>query len=177
MDGLKRTRIKAALVMALLGVALLAQGLRPASADQPRMDTLEINETNTVTSLCDFPLVTHEEGTLRTFVFFDQDGQVVRIAENWEGVQTTLTNPANGLSLDYLTAGRDGFTVEQNGDITFFRQGVRGIITVPGSGAVTGEAGEVTISLASDGTLEIHRSGFLREGDFGPVCSYLQGTP
>jgi hypothetical protein len=168
---------KLALAIAVLAAATLLNGSLRASADEPRMDTLQLNQTNTVESLCDFPLVAHEEGTLKTFLFFDQDGQVVRIAENWQDVATTLTNPANGTSLTYRIAGRDDFSVERDGDVNVFTQGLRGIITVPGSGAISGEAGELTLSLASDGTLEVRRSGFLREGDLALACSYLQGTP
>src|SRR5437762_9362009 len=130
MDASNSTRRKIALILTLFSLALLVQGTLVAFADQPRSDTLDINDTNTVESLCGFPVIVHEEGTLRTTVFFDQDGQVTRITEHWQGVQTSITNPDNGQSLTYHIAGQEGFTVDHNGDMTFFTKGLRGIITV-----------------------------------------------
>jgi hypothetical protein len=177
MNGLQRTHARIAVVVAVVGLSILAQGSLLAFADQPHTDTLQINDTNTVDSLCSFPLTQHDQGALRTSLYFDHDGQVNRITENWQDVESTLTNPANGRSLSYRMAGHSGFTVDRDGGFTIFTQGVRGIITVPGSGAITGEAGNVTITLDPGGTFNVRRSGFLRDGDFTIACDYLQDTP
>lgn len=177
MNVMKRTRARIAIVLSVLALSLLALGL-PAFAEQPLMDRLDLDETTTSTSLCDFPLVTHQEGTLQTFLFFDENtGQVVRISENWQNVTTTITNPENGLSVTSRFAGRDGFTFEQDGDRKIYRQGVRGLITVPGVGATNGEAGNVTSIVTPDNQVETRVSGFQWDGDFSPVCTYLAGTP
>jgi hypothetical protein len=175
MDGLNKTRARIAVVVAVFGLALLMQGSLLALADQPMTDTLHLNETNAVYSVCDFPLVMHEEGAMRTSVYFNQNGQVSRVGENWQGVHSTLTNPANGRSLSYHTAGHGGFTIEQDGGLTVYTKGLQGIMTVPGYGAISGQAGNVTIRI-QNGTFEVHRSGFLEEGDFSLACSYLEGT-
>jgi hypothetical protein len=175
MDTLKRTRIRTSAVLMVFCLALLIQGTLVASADQPRSDSFDLDETSTGDSLCGFPVVMHEEGTLRTTLFFDQDGQISRITDNWEGVQASITNPENGRSLSYHIAGHDGFTVDRDGDMTFFTKGLRGILTVPGYGAISGEAGNIAISISPTGEIELHRSGFLREGDFSVACDYLQG--
>lgn len=175
MDGLRRKTAKA-IALTLFALALVGQGSSPALADQPLTDTLQIDNTYTADSLCSFPVVVHEEGALRSSLFFGRDGQVNRITENWQGVRSSLTNPQNGRSISYRTAGRDGFTIENDGGLTVFRQGVRGIITIPGLGAISGEAGNVTIRITQGG-LDVRRSGFLRESDYTPVCSYLQGAP
>jgi hypothetical protein len=177
MNGLQRTHLRIVVVLAVLGISILAQGSLLAFADPPRTNTLQINDTNTVTGVCAFPLTEHDQGALRTSLFFDRNGQVNRVTENWQDVQSTLTNPANGRSLSYRMAGHDGFTVGRDGSFTIVTQGVRGIITVPGSGAISGEAGNITITLAPDGTVDVQRSGFLRDGDFTIACNYLQATP
>jgi hypothetical protein len=177
MNGLQRTHVRIAVVLAVVGLSILAQGSLLAFADQPRTDTLQINDTNTVDSLCSFSLIQHDQGALRTSVFFDQDGQVTRITQNWQDVESTLTNPANGRSLSYRMAGHSGFTFDTDGSMNIFTQGVRALITVPGSGAITGEAGNITITLGPGGTFDVQRSGFLRDGDFSTVCDYLQDTP
>ena len=177
MNGLNRAHARIAAALTVFGLALLVQGSLLAFADPPRSDTLQINNTNTVTSLCAFPLTLHEEGALRTTLFFDQNGQVVRVNNNFQGVQSTLTNPANGRSLHYVTAGRDGFTLGRDGDVTVVTAGVRGLVTVPGQGALTGEAGNVTIRLNTDGTMQISRSGYFQDDNFEVACAYLQGTP
>jgi hypothetical protein len=177
MNSLRRNYARIAVVLTVFGLAALLQGALLAFADRPLTNTLQINDTNTVTSLCDFPLTVHEEGALRTALYTDQNGQVVRITENWQDVESTLTNPDNGRSLSYRMAGRDGFTVDRDGDISIFTQGVRGLLTVPGSGAISGQAGRVMISLDPGGTIDVQRSGFLEDGDFTPACNYLQDTP
>jgi hypothetical protein len=164
-------------MMALLGLSLLLIGHRVAFAEQPLSTTLEINETDSVVSMCDFPLEVHQEGSLRTTLFFDeQSGEVTRITENWQDVSSTLTNPDNGLSVTYRNAGRDGFTFESDGSIKVYTQGVRGLITVPGSGAVFGETGNTTARVTEDGQTEITVSGFHWDGDASIVCDYLRGT-
>jgi hypothetical protein len=177
MKSFSTIRSAVALMMALLGLSLLLTGGRAAFAQQPLSTTLEINETDSVVSMCDFPLEVHQEGSLRTTLFFDeQTGQVTRITENWQDVSSTLTNPANGLSVTYRNAGHDGFTFEQDGTVKVYTQGVRGLITVPGSGAVFGEAGNVTARVDADGQPEITVSGFHWDGDASAVCDYLRGT-
>src|SRR5690348_1453760 len=99
MKSFSTIRSAVALMIALLGLSLLLTG-RAAFAEQPLSTTLEINETDSVVSMCDFPLEVHQEGSLRTTLFFDeQSGEVTRITENWQDVSSTLTNPANGLSV------------------------------------------------------------------------------
>jgi hypothetical protein len=176
MDGSTRTRSRIALVTALSALLVVVQGILPAFADQPLMSRLDIDETETVVSMCDSPLVEHMEGTLKTSLYFNHGGQVTRITENWQDVRTTITNPANGRSVTSRNAGRDGFTFERDGGIKIYSQGVRGLITVPGRGAVFGEAGNTTVRVFPDGTVEMHTSGFQWDGDFSAVCYYLEGN-
>jgi hypothetical protein len=165
-------------VLSVLALSLLALGLPVAFAEQPLMNRLDLNETTTNDSLCNFPLVVQQEGTLQTSLFFDeQSGEVVRITENWHNVTTTITNPENGLSVTSRFAGHDGFTFDEDGGLKIYRQGVRGLITVPGVGATFGEAGNVTSVISPDRQVETRVSGFQWDGDFSAVCTYLAGTP
>jgi len=175
MDRFNRAHRRIAAALAVFGAALLLQGSLLAFANPPQSDTVQINDTATDSATCGFPLVFHDEGALRTSLFFDRNGQVVRFTENWQGVQSTITNPDNGRSLSYHTAGRDDFTTSRDGDFTVYQQGNRGVLTVPGHGALTGSAGNTTIRMAPDGTVTVTHSGFLRDGDFGVACDYLQG--
>src|SRR4051794_19855860 len=113
MNSMSKGRARITFVLSALVLALLAQVLPVAFAEQPLIDRLDLDETTTTTSLCDFPLITHQEGTLQTFLFFDEStGEVIRISENWHDVTTTITNPENGLSVTSRFAGHDGFTFE-----------------------------------------------------------------
>ena len=176
MDGSTRTRTRIALVMALSALLMVLQGILPAFADQPMMSRLDIDETQTTVSMCDAPLVLHQQGTLKTSLYFNHDREITRITENWQDVRTTMTNPDTGRSVTSRNAGRDGFTFERDGGIKIYTQGVRGLITVPGRGAVFGEAGNTTVLVFPDGTVEMRTSGFSWDGDFSAVCDYLEGN-
>ena len=174
MKSLQRPHVRVAVVFVVFGVLVILQGALLAFADRPLMSTLQINDTYTDSGMCGFLLTVHEQGALRTALYADRSGQVVRVSENWQNVQSTITNPSSGKSLTFRRAGRDAFTVNQDGGFTVYSQGVDGLLTVPGYGAITGQAGNITISVATDGTIQVQQSGFLRDGDFTPACDYLQ---
>ena len=174
MNGLKRAHTRIGAALAVFGLAVLVQGSLLAFANPPQSNTVQINDTFTDSSMCGFPLVFHDEGAFRTSLFFDQNGVVVRFTENWQGVLSTITNPSNGRSLSYHTAGRDDFTTTRDGDFVVYQQGNRGLLTVPGYGALTGSAGNTTVRMAPDGTVTVTHSGFLQNGDFDVACDYLQ---
>jgi hypothetical protein len=60
MNGLQRTPARIAVVLMVFGLSVLVQGALLAFADQPFSNTLQINDTNTVNSLCGFPLTAHD---------------------------------------------------------------------------------------------------------------------
>ena len=93
--------------------------------------------------LCGFPLVQHVSGTFRQTVFFDADGQPVRILDSASNHRITITNPATGVSMSGISAVTVHVTLHEDGSETVALTGLLGHLKDPDGGFIREEIGSI----------------------------------
>lgn len=148
----------------LAGVA----GASVAGAVPPERFTEEFDDQFTDTENCDIPIDLRFVGSIDFTVFFDGDGNVVRV----QGIgsdQGTATNPENGKT---ATGVDHWLQVERVESGEFAVLGLFFHLNFPGAGIVLIDAGNATFD--AEGNL-IHLGGPHQalEGDFSALCEAL----
>jgi hypothetical protein len=157
------------LTATLLAFVGLLVGVAPsAGAVAPERFTDEFVDQFTDTESCGFPIDLRFEGSIDFTVFFDRDGNVVRV----QGVGSdvgTATNPANGKTVTGVDHWLEVETVE-SGDFAVL--GLFFHLNFPGAGIVLIDAGNVTFD--SEGNV-IHLAGPHQAlvGDLTVLCEAL----
>ena len=124
--------------------------------------------------LCGFPLVQHVSGTLRQSVFFDADGQPVRILETVSKLRITISNPATGVSISTLQALTVHVTLHEDGSETVALTGLQGHLKDPDGGFIREDIGRVVIFVPVEGPeVLISEAGQFAGGPFPDLCDLL----
>ncbi|HEX6651567.1 MAG TPA: hypothetical protein VF072_02400 [Thermoleophilaceae bacterium] len=119
--------------MALIVAALLAS---PAAADSLQVvhDRSANDFTRIDTTTCSFPITTHFTANVDDALFFDSNGNLVRVLETVDHAEITYT--ANGKTLTARGSGGFDLRFNADGSRTVATFGINLLLTLPGQGAV-----------------------------------------
>jgi hypothetical protein len=145
-------RYKFPLILAGLFVVLLASlsSSTAAGAASPEPFKVEVNQTQTL-SVCGFPVIRHDEGTLIFQDAFDSNGNLLwenAIFSNW---RITFTNPANGKSVSSVRAYNERFVQYEDGSFKAMSAGMVADLVIPGEGLVAANVGLISVIFNASG--------------------------
>jgi hypothetical protein len=158
--------MKRAIVLGSVMALLLLVFAAPAGAVPPEEFTDSFDITIVSDEACPGAFVNYV-GEVRGKVYFDQDGNPLRMVSHvkevgtYGGFGTTLT-------------GKDSYTETAYGDGSWVTTGLYSKVTVPGSGVVFLDVGRVSFSPDTGFTVAGRHDWF---GNFGPLCEAVGGTP
>lgn len=134
----------------LFAVAALILSAQAVGAP-PTVVIEEVDRTRTLPAgaLCDFDVVLHSEGTLRTTTYTDQDGSFDRFSVHVSHWKTSFTNPANGASIRTVLAGPVIVEAQDDGSALVRIPGNDGLLVAKGEGPVYTDQGLI-VYLAPD---------------------------
>lgn len=152
----------------VLGVVLAISTASVAMAIQPERFFFEFEDVFTDTEVCGFPIEVSFVGSIRGSLFFDREGNLVRIQAHGKDLGT-VTNPANGKTASGVDAWLERFDVESG---EFAILGLFFHLNFPGAGIILLDAGHIRFDANGD---LIHLAGphQVFEGDFSALCSAL----
>jgi hypothetical protein len=152
----------------LAGVLASVAGAPAAAAVPPERFTEEFEDQFTDSESCDFPIDLSFSGSIDFTLFFDGEGNVVRVQGIGSDVGTA-TNPANGKT---ATGVDHWLEVESAESGEFAVLGLFFHLNFPGAGIVLIDAGNVTFDAEGN---PIHLAGphQVFEGDFSELCEAL----
>lgn len=155
-------------VLVLAAALASVAGASVAGAVPPERFTEEFDDQFTDTESCDFPIDLRFVGSIDFTLFFDRDGNLVRVQGIGSDVGTA-TNPANGKT---ATGVDHWLQVERIESGEFAVLGLFFHLNFPGAGIVLIDAGNVTFD--AEGNI-IHLGGphQVLEGDFSALCEAL----
>jgi hypothetical protein len=144
-----------------------------AATSAPEQYRVPVDQTQTL-SVCGFPILRHDEGTLIFQDSFDSDGSVLwenAIFSNW---RITFTNPANGKSLTSVRAYNERYVLYDDGSFQAMSAGLVAELVIPGQGLVAVNVGVITTTFDAAGSLtSILIAGEHDGGIARYVCPYL----
>jgi hypothetical protein len=153
-------------VFAIVGSAL-------AAASAPEQFRVPVDQIQTL-SVCGFPVLRHDEGTLIFQDSFDENGNVLwenAIFSNW---RITFTNPANNKSIASIRAYDERFVLNQDGSFRTISAGLVAQLVIPGQGLVAANVGVITAVFDSSGNLVSVLVAGEHDGAIAQfVCPYL----
>lgn len=120
-------RIKAACKLGALLAGLAVLAVMPAAqalADAPTMITTHTEFTRVVpgiSQLCGFTVVRHRDLTIRTAIFTDRNGNVVKELDNY---QDNGYFSANGITVNYSEAGPNHIVYYPDGSVLYSGSGL-----------------------------------------------------
>ena len=159
--------------VAVVPAVVLALAFIPAAAAMPPV-TSEIDGGVWVEDVCGFPITHTDTGTAKITVFFDQEGDPVRvIGTNTSHFTETFTNEANGRT---LVSNSPVVQIVDFARNTFTEVGLVVGLHVPGDGLILLGVGKLVFDLSS-GTVVYERGPHWPiEGNFAAYCAYFGGT-
>ena len=122
-DGLASVRVIGALALGLLAL-WAALPAAPALADPPTFETLHFSFNGPApffTQACGFPVVRHQERTVRVAVFTDQHGNVTKETDHYV---TSGSLVANGITVTFNDSGPQHWTFLADGTAQVVQNGV-----------------------------------------------------
>jgi hypothetical protein len=160
----------ASLLTVILVVATFAPVLADSSISQFRVP---VDQTQTL-SVCGFPILRHNEGTLIFQDSFDENGNVLwenAIFSNW---RITFTNPANNKSLTSVRAYNERFVLYDDGSFKAMSAGLVAQLVLPGQGQIAANVGVISAVFDSSGNLVSISVAGEHDGAIAQlVCPYL----
>jgi len=137
----------------LLTIIIVVATFAPVMAASPIGHfRVPVDQTQTL-SVCGFPILRHDEGTLIFQDSFDANGNVLwenAIFSNW---RITFTNPANNKSLASVRAYNERFVLYDDGSFKVMSAGLVAQLVVPGQGQVAANVGVITTVFDVSGNL------------------------
>jgi hypothetical protein len=155
-------------------LASLASPSIPFTAAAPSQ-IVAINASFTIPAspqTCSVDLAGSAVGFIKSSV--DQHGDTVVVTEGIHEHEA-FANPANGLSVSFVTNERQTFIFSPGGGLTVVSTGLLGVLTIPGHGAITASVGRLIQTFDQGGTLisTDFQAGQQTGGPFPAVCPYL----
>jgi hypothetical protein len=137
---MRRYLLVVALIAALVsGIATVPS----ARAAAPSIFTIPIDESFSFDD-CGFTIEGRTTGFIREHVFFDEEGNVVRVIDNF-ALKISYTNPETDETLTIPIAGPDIITLNADGSATVASIGIITRIVVPGEGLVAAQVGTIVL--------------------------------
>jgi hypothetical protein len=156
-----------------LSLAITTVGSVLAAASAPEQFRVPVDQVQTL-SVCGFPVLRHDEGTLIFQDSFDENGNVLwenAIFSNW---RITFSNPANNESVASIRAYNERFVSYEDGSFRTMSAGLVAELVVPGQGLVAANVGMITAVFDSSGNLGSVLVAGEHDGAIAQfVCPYL----
>ena len=155
------TRRTVGVFLAIVATAITGTA---AGAAQPIRERSVIDRTQVsprLTAECGFPVRVHQSGYRDTLLFFDRDGNLLRVIEHDASFTNTWTNLETGASVTSPRPLVAHTRTAPDGSSTVAVTGLEFQITKPGSGAVSMTAGRRVWTFDADGNFvdEIFHAG------------------
>jgi hypothetical protein len=148
---MKTRRLLLAGVISSLLLLVAGTGGR-ALASPPDIQVINVDETFPavgITRFCGFPVLRHDQLTIRAITFYNQNGVPRRELDLLSG---TATFTANGKSVVGMQQGIESYTFNPDGTTTALITGPR-MVVLPGVGPVFGFTGTTRLVFDADGNL------------------------
>lgn len=159
-------------IAAILASVLMTAKQTPVLAGQPVTQPVSIDRTFEApffTRACGFTVSRHEVRNYTLATFSDGTQATVLTGPNYD----TFTG-MSGASVTRHLAGIDTVSTNLDGTTTSVDVGNFGLITVPGSGVVLGQAGRlVTVTDQGGHVLSETFTGTIATSDLATICAYL----
>jgi hypothetical protein len=149
-----------AVVGVLAGTALAAKPTRDV--------TVVVNQTNTTTTPCGFPITFTQNGSFKVTTFYDNAGNPVKSILTNYNVRFTETATAHGKTL--LTNFPAVFITASSG--ASVQTGLQDAYHVPGAGVVLLDAGRIVFDSLGNVVVEQGQHQ-LQNGDVAAFCAYF----
>jgi hypothetical protein len=153
----------------LAGAIVALMSASPVAAIQPERFFVEFDDQFTDTEACGFPIEVRLVGSFSGSLFFDKEGNLVRVQAHGEDVGT-VTNPANGKTATGVDHWLERFDVESG---EFAILGLFFHLNVPGHGIVLLDAGHIRFD-ANGEVLHLAGPHQAFVGDFSALCAALE---
>jgi hypothetical protein len=129
------------LLRPVVAFALVALAAAPTAASSAPVahDRFHDQFTAVDSATCAFPITVHSEADLDDALFFDADGNLVRVLETVQHARITFS--ANGKTLEALGSGGIEIVFNPDGSTTASTFGIDLKLTLPGEGAVLLDTG------------------------------------
>jgi hypothetical protein len=165
-------RILLLITVAAMMAAMLAAMADSAAATKPIVEegTITPDEPVPIGDCDGFQVLDDFVLNFRTKLFFDENGELVRIVEQINGTDTFI-NSATGKQFTsrFQNTEHFDFTAQPVRAVT----GVQALLTVPGSGAVLLDVGRIVTNLETDEVTFQAGPHQLVEGDLAGLCEAL----
>jgi len=122
--------------------------------------------------MCSFPVLISNSSNINDALFFDETGQLVRVLSTVNHAKITFS--ANDVSLTAIGSGGIEYTLNPDGSVGVHTFGINLLLTLPGYGAVTLDAGSATYVFDPD-LQELFHAGPVRY-DNELLCAALSGN-
>ncbi len=156
-----------------LSLVITTVGSALAAALAPEQFRVPVDQIQTL-SVCGFPVLRHDEGTLIFQDSFDENGNVLwenAIFSNW---RITFINPANNKSVASIRAYDERFVSYEDGSFRTMSAGLVAQLVVPGQGLVAANVGVIKVVFDSSGNLVSVLIAGEHDGAIAQfVCPYL----
>jgi hypothetical protein len=166
--ALVSARVLGALALGLLAVWAALAGA-PALADSPTFETLHFSFNGPApvfTQACGFPVVRHQERTVRVALFTDQSGAVIKEADHYS---TSGSLVANGIAVNFNDSGPQHWTFYADGSEQVVQEGV----TLNYRGTGFHLAGRLVEVYDPDGNVLSSSFTGSHQGSLADVCAAL----
>jgi len=105
-----------------------------AGSSRVAHDRYSVEQTRVDNTLCPFPVNQHATADLDDALFFDEDGNLVRLLETVQHVRIDYT--ANGHTLTAIGTGGIDLHFNVDGSVSASTFGINLLLTLPGEGAI-----------------------------------------
>ena len=158
-------------------VALLAAAA-PAAAAGPSWETITVDDTfflPRTSAACGFDVYEHDEGQLK-FQVIEMANGTLRFKDLSIHVSQSVIAPSRGTSVELQPGGHGGhvFVLYPDGSARELAPGTNGHVTVPGEGVIYMWAGNISATIAPDGTVTETEHGFIMD-TYSSLCGVLAG--
>jgi hypothetical protein len=164
-----------ALLFVFTAVVVLGPG-GVATAVPPEHSIEHVDEEFVIEGECSFPVVVHSEGDVRTKVFFDQAGNVIRELLVFPRFRMTFTNAETGESISTVSPSVVHATINPDGSAVVAITGLSGHLIVGGGPPSAADVGRVVFFFSGPEDEEpdlVFQAGQFNDGPFPQLCDVL----
>lgn len=158
-------------VFALIGVMAVAVLAGAARAGTVLIERHPIDETSLV---CGGAVTQTTTGTVISIAQFDDDGNLLSVANVFADHKTTFTNPTTGVSVTSVRGALERRVIDEDGSFTRMSAGLFGEFVLRGTGLVAVNTGLLVVSFDPFGNVTDIQVTPTRDGRITNfICPYL----
>jgi hypothetical protein len=164
---------KVLVVLALLAALAAVPATAGADSGVVQHERSSIQDSYVDSSLCSFPVTVSVTANIDDALFFDANGDLVRVLETVNRVSFSYS--ANGNTLNATGTGGIELLFHADGSVTANTFGINLLLTIPGTGTVFLDAGRATYLF--DPHIHVLFHAGPASYDLAAFCSALAATP